>query len=33
MVAITSCPGESEHIDGFLDALVTLSASDLESAG
>jgi hypothetical protein len=33
MVVITSCPGESERLDGILDALVTLSVSDLESAG
>jgi hypothetical protein len=33
MVVITSCPGESERLDGFLDALVKLGISDLESAG
>jgi hypothetical protein len=31
MIAITSCPGESERLDGFFSALVKLGISDLES--
>jgi hypothetical protein len=33
MIAVTSCPGESGHLDGFAGALAALGVSDLESAG